>query len=88
MKEFRKFGRIMKFQERMVRADSEMAIWRIFRNMGETYKTLLKKMKPDIVKKLEQLTLEANHKVRACSEKANKAVTVISDPKGSNSSYS
>ena len=59
MKEFRKFGRMMKFQERMFRADSEMAIWRIFWNMGETYKTLLKKMKPDIVKKLEQLTLEA-----------------------------
>ena len=41
MKEFRKSGRLMKFQERMFRADSEMAIWRIFWNMGESYKLSL-----------------------------------------------
>ena len=61
MKEFRKFGRLMKYQERMFRSECEMAIWRIYWNMGESYKSLLMKMKPEIVKKLEELTLQAKN---------------------------
>ena len=64
MEEFRKFGRLMKHQERMFRFEGEMAIWRIFFNMGESYRTHLMKMKPDIVKKLEELTLQAKDVAR------------------------
>ena len=73
MEEFRKFGRLMKHQERMFRSEGEMAIWRIYWNMGESYQTILKKMKPDIVKKLEELTLQAKGVARKDhKQKANK----------------
>merc|ERR1712198_547436 len=75
MKEFRKFGRLMKYQERMFRSECEMAIWRIYWNMGESYKSLLMKMKPEIVKKLEELTLQAKYVARKDYEQKAKKNT-------------
>ena len=68
MTEFRKLGRLKEFQERMFRNDTEIAIWRIFWNMGESYKALLMERKPAIVEKLEQLTLQAKDLARKKNE--------------------
>ena len=55
-------GRMMPFKTRFYHKKSELEIWKIFRNLGPSYKEVIEDMRPEIAKKLTEMEEEKGKK--------------------------
>ena len=66
---FKTEGRLMPLKARFYQKKSEIDIWKIFRNLGPSYKEILELKRPEIAKKLAQVEEE---KKKAIKEEENR----------------
>ena len=55
MRELKTMSRIMPYKKRYFYKMTEIEIWKIFRDLGPTYRELLEQRRPDVVKRLEDM---------------------------------
>ena len=67
-------GRMMPFKSRFYHKKSELEIWKIFKNLGPSYKEVLKEKRPEIANKLTQMEEEKGKKENDLKQAIQEAV--------------